>query len=396
MKKIIMSLVLIICLFAFTVNIKAEKEITVHLFYSQTCPHCKNEKEFLGKLIKKKSNLKIELYEINEEENLILYNKLRQLFDIEKPSIPLTIIGTVHYIGYNGDIGSSIKNAINYYEKNQYSDLIKEIKENKFEVGKDTLKIDVIKKEQFTIPLLGEVDPLNISLPIVAALIGAVDGFNPCAMWVLLFLISMLIGMKNRAKMWIIGLTFLLTSALMYMFIMFTWLQISISLMAANWVKMGIGLFALAFGLFNLYKFYQASKKDVGCSVAPKEKRNKIFDKIKKFTTEKNIFVAIIGVVTLAISVNLIELACSAGLPLVFTQILALNDLSNLKYVLYIVIYILFFLLDDIIIFLIAMITLEKVGITNKYSKYSNLIGGIIMVIIGVLMIFNPGLLSFN
>ena len=121
-----------------------------------------------------------------------------------------------------------------------------------------------------------------------------------------------------------------------------------------------------------------------------------MFTKIKKITSEKKFILAIFGIIALAISVNLVELACSAGLPLIFTQILALNDLSTFEYVIYMLIYILFFLIDDIVVFVIAMLTLNIKGISSKYGKYSHLIGGIIMILIGILMIFKPEWLMFN
>ena len=105
---------------------------------------------------------------------------------------------------------------------------------------------------------------------------------------------------------------------------------------------------------------------------------------------------AVAGAITLAISVNFVELACSAGLPLLFTQILALNKLSIPLYALYMTLYIIAYLLDDLIIFIIAMITMKLTGITNKYNKYSHLIGGIIMLIIGLLMIFKPEWIMMN
>ena len=98
----------------------------------------------------------------------------------------------------------------------------------------------------------------------------------------------------------------------------------------------------------------------------------------------------------LAASVNLIELACSAGIPVIFTQLLAMNDLNNISYFIYILIYIICFMLDDLIIFIIAIKTMELTGISTKYSKYSHLIGGILMFIIGILLIVKPEWLMFN
>ena len=105
---------------------------------------------------------------------------------------------------------------------------------------------------------------------------------------------------------------------------------------------------------------------------------------------------AIIGIIILAASVNIIELMCSVGIPLLFTQILAMNNLSAGSYALYMFIYIFFFLIDDIVIFALAMITHKVTGISTKYNKYSHLIAGIIILLIGLLLLINPSILMFN
>ena len=151
---------------------------------------------------------------------------------------------------------------------------------------------------------------------------------------------------------------------------------------------------ALGGGIYNVYKFF--TSKDSGCDVVDDKKRKTIFNKIKKFTKEKNIFLAVGGACLLAISVNLVELACSAGLPLVFGQLLALNNVSGIQGVFYTLLYVIFFMLDDMVIFIIAMLTTKVAAISTKYNKYSHLIGGLIMIVIGLLLLFKPGLLMFN
>ena len=118
--------------------------------------------------------------------------------------------------------------------------------------------------------------------------------------------------------------------------------------------------------------------------------------KIQKIVSAQSFVLALLGIMALAFSINLIELACSAGLPVLFTQILAINHLSGFEYGLYIFLYLLFFIIDDLVIFIIAMVTLKITGISNKYTKYSHLIGGIIMLIIGLLMAFKTDWLMFN
>ena len=238
------------------------------------------------------------------------------------------------------------------------------------------------------------VNAKNISIFMAAVLIGLVDGFNPCAMWILLFLLSVLIGMKDRKKMWIYGLTFLLTSALVYMFIMFSWVNIVVKVTTSILVRNIIAIVAIIGGIINLYNYFKS--KDDGCNVVDDKKRKKIFSKIKEFTHSKSFIIGLIGIMALAISVNIVELACSAGLPLVFTQLLAINNITGIRAFLYILIYILFFLFDDLVVFFIAMFTFNLKGISTKFNKYSHLIGGILMLLIGLLMIFKPEWLMFQ
>lgn len=374
---------------------KAKEEVNLYLFYSDTCPHCANEKVFLKEMETKYDNLNINMYEVSTNENSNLLRRVKTLLNNERPYVPFTVIGTVYFEGYNDNISLKIENAIKYYSDVEHRDVVFELINNEITENEEIV-IDQIENKTFNIPLLGEVNTKDISLPLIAVIIGAVDGFNPCAMWVLLFLLSMLIGSNNKKRMWILGLTFIMTSAVIYLLFMVAWLKVSLSLMSINYIKMIIAIVALGGGLFNLYNYYKSLNKDSGCNVVDDNKRKKIFSKIKTFTSEKSLFLALIGVMTLAVSVNIIELACSAGLPLLFTQILSLNNLSSLEYIIYILIYIFFFLLDDIIVFTIAMVTFELTGISTKLNKYSHLIGGIIMVIIGLLLILKPAWLSFN
>ena len=201
-----------------------------------------------------------------------------------------------------------------------------------------------------TISFLGfKINTKNLTLPVISVLIGLVDGFNPCAMWVLLFLISMLIGMKDKKRMWSLGIAFLLTSALIYLLFMIAWLNVATFLTSVVFIRILLGIVAISGGLFNLYG-YLKNRKNTGCTVVDDKKRNKIFGRIKKFTQEKNFFLALIGVIILAISVNIVELACSAGLPVMFIEILSVNNLTMFEEIIYIGLYMLFFLIDDLII----------------------------------------------
>ena len=244
--------------------------------------------------------------------------------------------------------------------------------------------------------LFGVVSLKDVSLPIFTIILGAVDGFNPCAMWILIFLITMMFSMHDRKKMWILGLTFIFTSGFVYLCFMVSWLSLANFLSSVTLIRFLIASFAVVFGMINIYRYVKSLNSDVGCDVTDKKKRLKIMERIKKIVTEKSFLLSILGIMLLAFSVNLIELLCSLGIPVMFTNILAMNDLNTLEYVIYMGLYLIFFLIDDILVFVIAMKTLKIKGISNKYTKYSHLIGGIIMVLLGILMVIKPEWLMFN
>ena len=367
----------------------------VYLFHDYTCMHCKAEIEYLNS-VKDEYDLDLHLYEIGDRssstynDNISLLDKVVDKLDINRnKKVPFIIIGDRYYIGFDDSTKVSLDNLL---KEDIEIDVI-----NKIINDEDVSDVNMKYGEFKGIEIFGHTLNINkMPIPLIATVIGFIDGFNPCAMWVLIFLITMLMNMQNKKRMWLLGITFLTTSAAVYLLIMFAWLTIIGSLTSITWFRIGIALVALIGGFVNLRSFYNSLKKDDGCEVVDEKKRKKIITKIKGIVKEQSFILALIGVMALAISVNVIELACSAGLPMAFTQILAINDLSTFEYMINILIYILFFLIDDIVVFSIAMITLNVTGISTKYTKYSHLVGGIIMVLIALLMVFKPEWLMFN
>lgn len=407
MKRSLKILFLVICLFSFcnVVNAVSEKNlVNIYLFHSYTCKHCKEEIKLLDELEKEYDNIKVYKYEVNENGNGELLKNISEIMGSKVTGTPYTIIGNKVFSGYDYENSKGrFKGAIEYYSKYGYEDKVGEyissIPLPSYEVKDTDPDVDEYINDYISykvkLPLIGEVKLKNLTLPLVTVVIGLADGFNPCAMWVLLFLISMLIGMKDKKRMWILGSTFLLTSALIYLIFMMSWLNLANLLISVVWVRVIIAVVSLVGGIINL-RGYIKHRKVSGCDVVDDKKRNKIITRIKKFTTEKNFWLAILGVIVLAISVNVVELACSAGLPVMFIEILSLNNLTAIEEIIYIVLYMLFFLLDDFVVFVIAMTTLSLTGVSSKYGNLSKLIGGILMLFIGLLLMFKPEWIMFN
>lgn len=392
MKKL--KFLILTILLLLPIGISAKEKVNLYLFHSETCMHCQAEIKYLKELEKEYDNLKIHLYEVDShKDNAELMVKVKEKLKIDSPNVPFTVIGNYYYIGFSDGIGDGIRELVEKYSNEPETNMVKPILEDK-----EIPNIDMLNGEIKTIKIFGkELNPAKLSLPVLSIILGTIDGFNPCAMWVLIFLITMLFNMKDRKKMWFLGITFLATSAVVYMLFMFAWLGIAKELIfKVVWFRYLIALVALVGAFINLKSFYKNIKYGSGCEVVDKEKRKNIIEKIKKITTEKSFLLAILGVMVLAISVNVIELACSAGIPVLFTNVLALNNLTNFQMSLYVLIYIIFFLIDDILVFVIAMLTLNIKALSTRYSKYSHLIGGILMLVIGLLMLLKPEWLMFN
>ena len=388
MKKILKLLIVIALLFSFSVS--AKEKVTLYFFHGDGCPHCAEEQTDLIEELKKDETINVVEIEVwHDNENKELLEKVINAYGT-RSGVPYNVIGDTTIIGYSEANGEKIKRAINYYKEHDYTDEIQKIKNGeKVKINDQFSKEEEKTDEEQTIdvPIIGKINLKNISVMSAAVLIGLVDGFNPCAMWVLLFLITTLISLKDRKRLILLGSIFLLTSGFVYFLIMFSWLNIVVSVSTSLVFRFLIAIFAIVAGIYNLYNFYKGLKSDDGCEVIDKKKRKDIFKKIKKFTHEKSLLLAILGIMLLAVSVNIVELLCSAGLPLVFSELLLLNNITGVKAIGYDLVYIIFFLLDDFIVFIIALKTLDVVGVSTKFNKYSHLIGGIIMILIGAYLL---------
>lgn len=371
-----------------------EDEVVVHYFYSSTCTVCREVTTFLDEYLVDKDYVTLIKYNVLEGgDNEAWFLEVTETFNRDNLAYPYIIIGGKDLQGLY-EIKSDIDKVINYYLDNpDYSDIVEKIKNDEVIFPSDFLVEDFDGNRIVTLPIIGEIELASFSLLLGAIFIGLIDGFNPCAMWILVFLITMLINLKDRKKMWILGLTFILTSGIIYYIIMMSWLQLVIQVALIQAFQIAIGILALVFSFISLRHFYRQTKLDTGCEVTNPENKRKLITRAKKVISNNNLWLAALGIAGIAITVNVIELACSAGLPVIYTTMLAYNDMGTYQSALYILVYVLFFMFDDLLIFTLAVITFKVTGISSRYAKYSNLFGGIIMLALGIILIFFPQIL---
>jgi thiol-disulfide isomerase/thioredoxin len=400
-NKVVLIIVLLAGIFLNQSQAFAADQVVLHLFWAKGCPHCTKEKAFLTGLNQRHPQLIIKEYEISDQKNVDLLVKVGRELQADIGGVPFTVIGEEYVSGYMNDdtTGKKIEAMVVAAFNTMPTDLVASLQ---LDNPQPTLKISyepvpTSPSDQsliITLPVLGTVNAADFSLPALTVVIALLDGFNPCAMWVLLFLISMLLGMKDRKRMWLLGTTFIVASAVVYFLFLSAWLNLFLFLGFVVWIRYLVGAMALGVGSYQLRDYFV--NRDASCHVVSGQRRTKIFAKIKQIVAEKSLFLAMAGMVVLAAAVNVIELICSAGLPAIYTHILSLSNLSTVHYYLLLLLYMLVFMLDDLIVFFIAMTTLKIAGVENKYARASHLIGGILVFILGLLMLFKPEWLMFG
>lgn len=393
MKKIIYLIIMTILLIPNIIFAK-EKELNLYLFYGEGCPHCKQLKIFLNEYLDENPNIKLYQYEVwNSEENREKFLDVMEITENRMGNIPYLVIGESVITGYGDYTAGKIETYINYYQNMDFQDKVGEylgVVEKQEETKTETQKPPEETIDDLSLPLNLKEIAKESPLIVTTILVGLVDGFNPCAMWILLLLISMLITIKDKKRKWILGITFLLTTAVVYFLFLISWIELSVFISKLDYIKLAIATIAVILGILSVAKFVKSLFRDDGCEVVSKSNRKRIIKSITKIVKEKSFFLAVLGIIILAVSVNIVELLCSLGLPAAFAQVLAINNTTREMRIIYSLIYVLAFTLDDFLVFFISMKTLEIKAISNKYSKYSALIGGILMIVIGLLMLYKP------
>jgi hypothetical protein len=225
-------------------------------------------------------------------------------------------------------------------------------------------------------------------------MLAAIDGFNPCAMWTLLFLMGLLVGIPDRTRMWTLGAAFIAASAAVYYVFLAAWLNLLLVLGWVAWIRAVVAMVALAGGGYYIREFFV--NPEALCRVTGGASRQRVLAQLRSIALERRFWLALGGIVLLAVAVNLVEFICSAGIPAVYVQVLTLSELPVWQYHAYLLLYILVFMLDDLLIFVIAMKTLQVAGLTGTYARWSHLIGGGLLLVIGVLLLFRPEWLVFG
>lgn len=372
-RYLIVSLIILGIVIAFTSQGTSStgEGYEVHFFYVTGCSHCDEQRPFNERLVDTYPSIQILEHDYATAEGRTLLDQMLEERGIEdRLGFPITVFGNQVF----GDWESEEKSG-RAIEKALQQCLAGNCPPPTGQEPRDTI----------VLPFIGEIDPSAYSLPALAAILGLVDGFNPCAMWVLVYLISIVATLRDRKRIWLIVGSFVLASGVLYFLFMTAWLNAFLFIGYIKPVTVVIGLVALGGGILQIREVVK-TKGAIVCEVTGEESRKKTMTKVQKIVSSPITLGTIVGIIALAFAVNSVEFVCSAAVPAVFTQVLSLASLTTVQHYSYILLYVLFFMLDDLVIFSTAAFALTS-GLGDRYAKYSRPVGATILIILGLLLL---------
>jgi thiol-disulfide isomerase/thioredoxin len=379
---------------------RQDKAIRIHFFYAENCPHCREEKPFLENLQRKFPRLEIIIYDVwKEKESLGLMVALSKAAGYEMVSTPTTILEDRVWIGFNPGIATEIEaGVLDCLERDCPDDL-----QHILHMGKPSrppaaaekqVELRVSGKDATTVdlPFFGHVEPGSLSLPAFTVMLGLVDSFNPCAFFVLIFLLGLLVHAHSRRIMLVIGGTFVFFSGFIYFLFMAAWLNLFLVAGQMPAITRGAGVVALVLAVINI-KDYFFFKKGVSLSLSDKS-RSRLFKRMRHLRNQTRIPSILIATVFLAVAANSYELLCTAGFPMIYTRVLTMHELSAWQHYAYLCLYNLVYVIPLLLIVVGFTLTLGSRKMSEWQGRVLKLLSGVMMLMLGLVLIVDSNLLS--
>jgi len=395
----------------------AGKSVIVYLFWGDGCPHCAAEKPLLEDLTRRYPTMKVQMFEVwNVPENRDLFSKMTAAYGFEPQGVPTTFLGDRYWVGYNDQIGREIEAAVSACAARAAGcrDAGQGIVPGSQPASTPTVVVapsatpiatevpqdpppasdpPTQSSALLDIPLIGSVNLATQSLTISTALVAFVDGFNPCSLWVLSILLALTLHTGSRKKVFIIGMVFLAVTSLVYalfiagLFTVFTFVSF------LGWIQVVVALVALLFAAVNI-KDYFWYKEGISFTIDDEQKPG-IYKRMRGVLTASDSMGGLIGAtVVMSAGVSLVEFSCTAGFPVLWTNLLAAHKVEALTFGLLLALYMAIYQIDEIGIFLAAVFTLKSSKLEEKHGRILKLIGGMLMLTLAAVMLIDPSLMN--
>jgi glutaredoxin len=358
-------------LFFWGTNIQTgEPTPEIEVFVRAGCPHCETAKAFLKELQRERPAVRILIYDIAEDstarKRLATLAAERGIANI---GVPTFHIGAELIVGFLSaeTTGTEILARLDQRAQSAVT----------------PAAVESIQAKWF-----GELRVKDLGLPLFTIIIGLLDGFNPCSMWVLLFMLSLLAGLAKRPKMLLIAGTFVAVEGIAYFAFMAAWLNMFLLIGLSRITELILGSIAGLAGAINIKDFW-AFQRGISLSI-PNAAKAGLYAKMRRIIEAENIIAALLGTVILALLVQAVELLCTAGLPALYTRILTMQQLDRWAYYGYLALYNVAYMMDDVLVLAIGVITMSHYRLQEREGRWLKLISGVVMVGLAAVLLLRP------
>jgi glutaredoxin/cytochrome c biogenesis protein CcdA len=364
----------------------------IEVFVRSGCPHCAKAELFLQTLKREQPALNIVIHDVAQEPSA-----LQQLQQFAKQQgigavrVPAFQVRGQLILGYSDEItsGQLIRNALVQAQTPKNQDTSGSCEAEQALTCEAGTEKSTQTAQPFFLDFFGYRLSLDeIGLPLFTLAMGLLDGFNPCSLWVLILMISLLAPMKNRLRMLAIAGTFVAVEGLAYFVFMAAWLNLFLLIGLSRISEIVIAAIAIAAGMINLKDFWFYGQ-GVSLSI-PDASKPGIYARMRRILQAQNLTGALIGTVVLAVLVQIVEFMCTSGFPALYTRILTQRQLDSMSYYSYLLLYNLAYMFDDLIILAIGVVTLSQRRLQEKEGRWLKLISGVVMVSLGVYLLVTP------
>ena len=398
----------------------ATHPVVVYFFWGDGCPHCAAAKPFLAELNQRYPTMVVRDFEVwNHPENQLPFIQMAAKFGFEPGGVPTTFIGDQYWEGFGeGYTDLALEQAVASCAATGCIDAgsgvfaplptpvalptVAAVAVAAQAAGAATPAVAqssaiplpaAPKGEVLALPWIGPIDLATQSLVVSTALIAFVDGFNPCSLWVLTMLLALTLHTGSRRKVLIIGLVFITVTALVYVaFIAGLFTMFSV-LSFAPWIQVIVALVALFFAAVNI-KDYFWYKEGVSFTIGDEQKPG-IYRSMRRVMNAGDSLPALVGAtIVMAAGVSLVEFSCTAGFPVLWTNLLVAQGVSALTFGALLLLYMLIYQLDELVIFGVAVVTLRASKLEEKQGRVLKLISGMLMLALALVMLVNPSLMN--
>jgi cytochrome c biogenesis protein CcdA len=345
------------------------KDQVLYYFWA-FCPLCTEPDENLVRF--QKHPIPIEIYEVvYNAENLEKFNLVREELGIDMVIFPIFIYNGQYWIGDSDALLTEVEKSI----------------ERSFDENLPDESQTVIN-----LPFMGEIDLLSSPVMLSTMVIAFLDGFNPCSFFVLTFLLAIIVHSASRKRIFLVGLTFLIATSLVYGLFMLGALNVMLIASQLFWIRNLVAAIVIILGVFGI-KDYFAYKEGLSMSI-PDSYKTKYYRQVRKIFYSKSIVPMITATAVMAMGIALVELPCTAGFPFIWTGIITRLNLSTSEYAFLFALYLFIYFADEFIIFLLALLKMRTVKITEESGRFLKLVAGSLMVILGLVLVVEPTLME--